>query len=93
MIFAQMQAYLWDDVGLYIGAHDDHRGVKGIDFYQIDDGLQMQMRIFCGCNFGEAYSTDFPVVWSIVESGWESAAERYREYFESALPVHAKKNC
>ena len=52
MMFAQMEAYLWDDVGLYIGAHDSARGVKGIDFYQNDDGAQMRIRLYCGVDFG-----------------------------------------
>jgi hypothetical protein len=33
MISSQMQAYLWEDAGLYIGAHDPTRAVKQIDFY------------------------------------------------------------
>ena len=91
MIFAQMQAYLWKDFGLYIGAHDDRRGVKGIDFEQTEDGVRMQIRLFCGVDFGEAYQPDFSIVWSVVGNTWESAAERYRAWFESALPPRVKK--
>ncbi len=91
MVFAQMQAYLWDDAGLYIGAHDTRRGVKGIDFYQTEEGVVMQLRLFCGVDFGECFETDYPIVWSAVGGSWESAAERYRAYFESDLPPRAKK--
>ena len=91
MVFAQMEAYLWRDAGLYIGVHDDRRGVKAIDFYEGDEGTQMQIRLFCGVDFGETFETDYPIVWSAVGSRWESAAERYREYFESSLPRGARK--
>jgi hypothetical protein len=32
MVCSQMLSYHWGDLGLYIGAHDPARGVKGIDF-------------------------------------------------------------
>ena len=91
MVCSQMLAYLWGDCGLYIGAHDPARGVKGIDFYPVDSGVAMQIRLFCGVDFGETYAPDFPVVWSVVGGNWESSAERYRVWFESALPEGVKK--
>ncbi|MBQ9760385.1 MAG: hypothetical protein IJW16_03435 [Clostridia bacterium] len=91
MISSQMMAYLWEDVGLYIGAHDPSRAVKGIDFYDDNDGVILQFRLFSGVDFGEDFKPDYPIVWSAVGSGWQSAAEKYRAWFESALPPRAKK--
>ena len=91
MISSQMMAYLWEDVGLYVGAHDARRGVKGIDFYPDDEGVTLQLRLFCGVDFGEDFLPDYPVVWALTDGRWESAAERYREWFASALPKGVKK--
>lgn len=86
MIFAQMIAYLWDDCGLYIGAHDETRGVKEINFMKDKDGVTLKMRLWCGKNFGEKYDNGFPIVFSVTDNNWQSAAERYRSWFECTLP-------
>jgi len=91
MVCSQMLGYIWDDCGLYIGAHDAKRGVKGIDFFRENDGVTMQLRLYCGTDFGEEYRQDYPVIWSSVDGRWEAAAERYRQWFESALPPRCKK--
>ena len=91
MVCSQMLAYLLSDGGLYIGAHDPLRAVKEIDVFERDGGTAMHMRLFCGTDLGESYIQNFPIVWASVEKSWESAAERYREWFESALPRNAKK--
>lgn len=88
---SQMMAYLFDDAGLYYAAHDSKRGVKGLDYFEIDEGIVLQMRLFCGVNYGETFSTDYPVVMAAVGSSWESAAEKYREWFEVSLPKRVKK--
>ena len=91
MICSQMEAYLWEDAGLYFGAHDPLRGVKGIDFYAENGGITMQMRLFCGVEFGQDFVMDYDIVWRATDARWESAAEIYREWFETALPPRAKK--
>lgn len=91
MVCSQMIAYLWEDAGLYMGAHDPARGLKCIDFYGENDGVTMQMRLYCGVSYGEAYQSDFDVVWAVTDANWESAAERYRQWFEKALPPRVKK--
>ena len=91
MVCSQMLAYLWNDVGLYIGAHDEKRGVKEIDFLREDCGVTIRFRLFCGTDFGERFSTDYPVIFSVTDGNWEAAAERYRNWFESALPEKVKK--
>ena len=91
MICSQMLAYLWEDVGLYIGAHDEKRGVKEIDFFDEGDGVTLRFRLFCGVDFGETFVTDGPLVFCATDGKWQSAAERYRRWFEGALPEGAKK--
>ena len=91
MVHSQMLSYLWDDAGLYIGLHDPKRGLKGIDLAENEGGLTLQLRLFTGVSFGEAYTTDYPIVWSAVSSKWEASAERYRVWFESTLPSGVRK--
>lgn len=91
MICSQMLAYLWKDAGLYIGAHDSSRGPKDINFFRSDGGVTLRFRIFCGASYGESFTPDYGIVFSAIEEKWESAAERYREWFEEALPKGLKK--
>ena len=91
MVCSQMQAYLWEDAGLYFGAHDQARGVKGIDFYAENGGITMQMRLFCGAEYGQDFVMDYDVLWCATDGRWESAAEIYRTWFASALPPRVKK--
>ena len=91
MVCSQMLAYLWEDAGLYIGAHDERRGVKDIDFIKEGDGVTLRFRLFCGTNFGEQFETDYSIIFSAIGGKWEAAAERYRKWFESTLPKGVKK--
>ena len=79
MVCSQMLAYLWEDAGLYVGAHDEKRSVKEIDFLKETDGVTLRMRLFCGTDFGQAFAMDYPIVFAATEGHWESAAERYRQ--------------
>lgn len=91
MVCTQMLGYIWHDVGLYLGAHDPARGVKGIDFFPTHGGVTMQMRLFCGVTYGETYRQGYPIVWAAVDGSWESAAERYRSWFAENLPPRVYK--
>ncbi len=91
MISSQMMAYLWEDCGLYMGAHDPNRGVKALDFFRDGTHTTLQMRLFCGVGFGETFTTDYPLVWRATDSRWESSAEIYRRWFEASLPPRARK--
>ena len=86
-VCSQFMAYLFDDMGLYIGAHDTKRGLKGVDFYKCKGGVSLQMRLYSGCDFGEDFLPSFPVVWSACQSNWKSPAAIYRSWFEKNLPV------
>lgn len=91
MVCSQMLAYIWDECGLYIGAHDAKRGVKDINFYKAENGVTLRLRLYSGSGFGEAFETDYPVIFSVTEGRWEAAAERYRKWFEENLPKNAVK--
>ncbi len=86
MVCSQFFAYLFEDFGLYIGAHDKSRAFKGIDFYPYNDGIAMQIRIYSGANFGEGFKKDYPIIWEVCDGDWKSAAEIYRRWFEKNLP-------
>ena len=91
-----MLAYLWKDSGLYIGAHDPHRAVKDINIVKVAEGVTLKLRLFCGSDFGQKFKNDYPIIFSVTDSRWESAAERYRAWFETSLPKRVKKineNC
>ena len=91
MVCSQMLGYLWEDCGLYMGAHDPSRGVKGIDFVGNGRGVTMRMRLFAGQDFDMPYVMDWDIVWREINGQWESAAEIYRAWFESALPCGVRK--
>ena len=86
MMCSQFMAYLFDDVSLYMGAHDTKRGLKVIDFYPQNDSLVFTIRPYSGLDFGQDYISDFPVVWRSCDGNWKSACEIYRSWFENNLP-------
>ena len=91
MMQSQMCAYLWDDAGLYYGAHDPKRGLKNIDYVCYDQCVILRIRHYCGADFGKDWEMDYPTVLQATAPGWESAAEVYRCWFESELPAGVKK--
>lgn len=86
MICSQFMAYLFEDVGFYVGAHDLKRSPKGIDYYPDQNGIFLQMRLFAGADFGESYAPQYPIVWQTSCGDWKSAADIYRAWFEENLP-------
>ena len=91
MIQSQLIAYLFEEAGLYIGAHDSARGVKDINFMKNEGGIKLRFRLFCGTDFGEKFSTGYPIIFASTDERWESAAEIYRAWFEENLPRGVKK--
>ncbi|MBQ7226018.1 MAG: hypothetical protein IJX02_05390 [Clostridia bacterium] len=89
-ISAQFLSYHFNDIGLYVGAHDPKRGFKGVDYYPYSGGVVMTMRIYSGVGYGENYETEFPVVWQECTNDWKSAAEIYRAWFEENLPENVR---
>ncbi len=91
MLFSQFLCYLFDGKGFYLGAHDEKRGVKQIDFYKTETGIAFQVRIYKGLNFGEDYVSDFPIVWEMFDGDWHDGAEIYKKWYVSHLPEGMKK--
>ena len=85
-ICSQFISYHFDSFGLYIGAHDEKRAFKGIDFYPCGSGVCMTMRLYSGRDYGECFKTEYPIVWRACTEKWQSAAEIYRAWFEKNLP-------
>ena len=83
---SQFISYHFDSFGLYIGAHDEKRAFKGVDFYPFGDGVCMTMRLYSGASYGEGFKTDYPIIWRACCGNWQSAAEIYRAWFEKNLP-------
>lgn len=86
MICSQLIAYLFDDIGLYVGVHDEKRAPKGIDYLSDEEGVTLQLRLFCGTDFGQSYAPEYDVVWQACAPRWEAAADLYRAWFETHLP-------
>ena len=86
MVCSQFMAYLFEDIGLYIGAHDPKRALKCVDFYPENGGIAMQMRLYSGADFGQRFETHYPIVWKACSGEWKSPASIYREWFEENLP-------
>ena len=94
-VCSQFIAYLFEDCGLYVGAHDTKRGFKGIDFYPLNGGVAVTIRPHSGVNYGEGYKMEFPIVWKICKREWKSPTEIYRKWFKKNLPhnlLPIKKN-
>ncbi len=85
MVCSQFMAYLFKDIGLYIGAHDPARSLKCVDFYPYENGIALQMRLYSGANYGEDFATDYPIVWQACQGNWKSPCEIYRRWLECNL--------
>ena len=74
MVQSQFLCYLFDGHGLYMGAEDEDRGVKGIDFRPAVEGdftnVSMRFRLFCGVERGADYEMPFDMVWKFFDGSW-----------------------
>lgn len=86
VVFSQFLAYNFGENGLYIGAHDEKRGLKWIAFPEIDGTVTTKIRMYPGLNYGENYETDFPYVWDFYKGDWYDGAEIYRKWLYKNLP-------
>ncbi|HIS68783.1 MAG TPA: hypothetical protein IAA58_05385 [Candidatus Gallacutalibacter stercoravium] len=83
MVQSQFLALLVEGGGLYIGAHDSHYGLKGIDFCRAGDGIKLQIRLYAAAPAGTPYQMDYNVVYKVFEGDWYTAADIYRTWFEA----------
>lgn len=91
MMCSQFMCYMFDGHGLYFGAHDTGRAVKGIHVRPDGEGVALYFKLFCGGEFGADYKSDFPVVWDCFEGDWHDGADIYKAWFEKNLPQGVKK--
>ena len=91
MICSQFMAYMAKGCGVYIGAHDKSRGLKGFDYNPTKDGVVLSVRTYTGCDFGNNYTMDYPLVTKVFTGGWEDGAEIYRNWFYDNLPPNLTK--
>ena len=91
MICSQFMCYLFEGKGFYLGAHDKDRGVKGVHFHPINNGIEMYFKIYCGKDFKESYPLDFPILMQGFEGDWHDGADIYKAWFEENLPEDVKK--
>jgi hypothetical protein len=92
MIASQFMAYVSESGGVYLGAHDERRGVKAVDFCPDEEkNVCLRLRIYCDTARDGRYELGFPLVLSTFDGGWEDAADRYRAWFEQHLPAGACK--
>ena len=82
VVETQCMAYYNSESGLYFASHDKDENLKGIDFYEYDDGIKLQFRHFTGCDFEQDYTMPYPMVMKFFEGDWMEAAEIYRSWFE-----------
>ena len=93
MLCSQFMAYLFNGNGLYIGAHDERRAPKELDYYAIDGekNIKVEIRLYSGKNYGEDFATDFDMVYRFFEGEWWDGAEIYKQWFYKHLPAGLKK--
>lgn len=93
MLCSQFLSYLFKGQGLYIGAHDEARAPKELDYYAIDDekNIKIEIRLYSGKGYGEDFTTDFDMVYSFFDGEWQDGAEIYKKWFCEHLPNGLKK--
>lgn len=84
----QYMAYYGKDAGLYFGAHDAEHNIKGIQVYeQEENSVLMQFRLYPGNDKAGKYTMPYQMVIGGFEGDWYVAADKYRDWFESARTV------
>lgn len=87
MVQSQFMAYLYNGVGLYIGCHDNSKGVKQIDFYHKDERIKLQLRFYSGAEYGGDCQVNFDIVFRFFQGEWQDACNIYRTWYESVTDL------
>ena len=83
----ESQFVAWElDGGVYLGAHDDQRGLKNIDCMPVNGGVRLKIKTYAGGDFGQDYESAFDTVLDLFQGGWMAAADIYRRWLEKNLP-------
>ena len=93
MVQSQFLAYLFDGHGLYVGAHDEKRGLKAIDYYAVDEqkNIKIEIRLYSGKGYGENFAIDYDMVYEFFDGDWYDGADIYKKWFYEHLPLGLKK--
>lgn len=93
MLCSQFLAYLFEGYGLYIGAHDEMRAPKELDYYAIDEqkNIKIEIRLYSGKSYGEDFAPEFDMVYRFFEGDWQDGADIYKEWLYNHLPKGMKK--
>ena len=93
MVCSQFLAYLFEGHGLYIGAHDEKRAPKEIDYYAIDQekNIKVEIRLYSGKSYGEDFVMDYDMVYQFFDGEWQDGADIYKKWFYEHLPAGLKK--
>ncbi len=93
MVCSQFLAYLFEGHGLYIGAHDEKRAPKEIDYYAIDQekNIKIEIRLYSGKSYGEDFVMDYDMLYRFFDGEWQDGADIYKQWFYEHLPVGLKK--
>lgn len=89
----QFMAYYNDKCGMYFAAHDQTHNPKTVEYYQTDDGIALEYRLFTGGAKG-TYHYAFDMVMKDFSGDWHDAAEIYRNWMENntVLPPKLAEN-
>ncbi len=93
MVQSQFLAYLFEGCGFYAGAHDSVRGLKGIDYYAVDEqkNIKIEFRIYSGRGYGEDFAIDYDMVYEFFDGDWYDGADIYKKWFYEHLPSGLRK--
>lgn len=85
----QFMAYYNNDNGFYIAAHDAARTPKTVEFYEDENGIVLEYRVFCGGAKGK-YDCGYDMVTSSFSGDWYDAADIYRSWMEKNTQLPKK---
>lgn len=83
IVETQFMAYFDGVHGLYMGTHDRHGNMKGIDFFDRGNGIELWFRLYSGTRDGEDFDMGYPFVMQMFTGDWYNAAEIYRIWFNA----------
>lgn len=92
----QFMAYMRQDKGLYVAAHDRQGNTKYIEYYDEKNvGVRFEFQHFCSASTAKRFSLGYPMVMKPFRGDWHDAAELYRTWAEasiSLLPAKTTRN-
>ncbi len=83
IVETQFMAYYNEISGMYFASHDKEDNLKGINFLRENGGVKLEFRHFCGVDYGEDYTMEYPMVVKFFHGDWHDAADIYRDWFKS----------